>query len=120
MSEKVCVVCLKVCNSFVAATVYEMENGIDKVRTKNLGLCPEHREFFNEGMVAVIEIHQVTNEEEYNAMATWAEGRTGNMLYLPKEAVLTLVEEFPPNNAVLFCERDPFQRIRRASQDLWS
>lgn len=101
MSEKVCVVCLNVCNSSVAATVLELEDGIDKVRTKNLGLCPEHREFFNEGMVAVIEIHKVTNEEEYNAMASRAEGRTGNMLYLPKEAVLTLVD-FPPNNAVLF------------------
>jgi len=120
MSEKVCVVCLNVCNSSVAATAYELDDRIDKARTKNLGLCPEHQEFFKEGMVAVIEIHKVTNEEEYSAMASRAEGRTGNMLYLPKEAVLTLVDDFPPNNAVLFCEREPFERIKKASKDLWS
>lgn len=135
MSEKVCVVCLKmICSSVAAVPVYELDNRIDnpptthgilsgpdrpQVRPENLGVCPEHQEYFNEGLVAVIEIHTVRNQEEYNAMASRAEGRTGNMLYLPKEVIQTLVD-FPPNNAVLFCEREPFERIKEASKGIWS
>lgn len=135
MREKICVVCLKTCSSSLAAApVYELDDRIDNpptphgilsrsdrplVRPENLGLCPEHQEYYNEGLVAVIDIFTVRNQEEYKAMASRAEGRTGNMLYLPKEVILSLVD-FPANNAVLFCEREPFERIKKASKDVWS
>lgn len=67
----------------------------------------------------MIEIFTVRNQEEYDATVSQAEGRTGNMLYLPKEVVSRLAD-FPPNNAVVFCEREPFERIKRASKDVWS
>lgn len=79
----------------------------------------EHQGYFDEGLVAVIEVHVVRNQEEYDAIASRAEGRTGNMLYLPKEVIQTLVD-FPPNNAVIFCEREPFERIKEASKGIWS
>lgn len=134
MSEKLCVVCLKRCRSSVAATVYELDDRIDNppsplgilsgpdrpsVRPENLGLCPEHQEYYKEGLVAVIEIYTVRNQEEYNSMASRGDGRTGNMLYLPKELILKLAD-FPPNNAVVFCEREPFERIKEASKEVWS
>jgi hypothetical protein len=135
MAEKLCVVCLKACNQSVAATpVYELDDRIDTpptphgilsasdhrpVRPENLGLCPEHQEYYDEGMVAVIEIEMVRNQEEYNAVASRAEGRTGKMLYLPKELILKLAD-FPPNNAVVFCEREPFERLKEASKAVWS
>jgi hypothetical protein len=67
----------------------------------------------------LIEIEIVRNQEEYNAMASRAEGRTGNMMYLTKDVVLKLAD-FPSNNAVVFCEREPFERIKAASKDVWS
>ena len=134
MSEKLCVVCLKRCRSTVAATLYELDNRINNpprphglltdpdrppTRAVNLGLCPKHEEYYNEGLIAVIEINTVRNQEEYDALASQAEGRTGNILYLPKEVVLRLAD-FPPNNAVVFCEREPYERIKEASKDVWS
>lgn len=135
MSEKVCVVCLDVISSSVASVpMHALDDRIDNpptphgilsrpdrkpVRPENLGLCPEHQGYFDEGLVAVIEVHVVRNQEEYDAIASRAEGRTGNMLYLPKEVIQTLVD-FPPNNAVIFCEREPFERIKEASKGIWS
>jgi hypothetical protein len=133
MAEKLCVVCLKRCSGSVGATVYEVDDWIahpptphglsasntPPVRPENLGLCPEHQGYYKEGLVAVIEIDMVRNQEEYSAIASRAEGRTGNMLYLPKELIKKLAA-FPPNNAVLFCEREPFERIKEASKDVWS
>lgn len=132
MSEKLCVVCLKRCSSGVAAMLYELDDSIgdppnshgvlSQARPpcpENLGLCFEHQEYYKEGLVAVIEIDTVKNQEEYNAMASRAEGRTGNMLYLPKELILKIAD-FPPNNAVVFCEREPFERIKEASKSVWS
>ncbi|UPU37824.1 hypothetical protein M1B72_08985 [Geomonas paludis] len=135
MTEKLCVVCLKRFTGSVAAVaVHELDDRIDNpptphgilsgssrppVRAENLGLCPEHQEYYNEGLVAVIEIFTVRNQEEYNAVASQAEGRTGNMLYLPKEMVQKLAD-FPPNNAAVFCERETFERIKAASKDVWS
>lgn len=134
MNEKLCVVCLKRCSNSVVATVYELDDRISNpptphgilsgsdrppVRPANLGLCPEHQQYFDEGLVAVVEIYTLRNQEEYNAVASQAEGRTGNILYLPKETVQKLAD-FPPNNAVVFCEREPFERIKAASKDVWS
>jgi hypothetical protein len=133
MSERLCVVCLKTCNNSVAATLYELDDRINTAtphailsdpdrpptRPVNLGLCPEHQEYYKEGLIAVIEIDTVKNQEEYDAMASQAEGRTGNMLYLPREIIQRLAN-FPPRNAVVFCEREPFERIKAASKEVWS
>ncbi|GFO63666.1 hypothetical protein M1B72_08815 [Geomonas paludis] len=134
MTEKLCVVCLKRCSNSVAAELYELDDSIHPsstpqgilsrpdrppVHPENLGLCPEHQKYFNEGLVAVIEIQTVRNQEEYSAMVWQAEGRTGNMLYLPKEIIQKLAD-FPSKNAVVFCEREPFERIKKASKDVWS
>ncbi|MBJ6751361.1 hypothetical protein [Geomonas anaerohicana] len=135
MREKICVVCLRAFTTPAAPVmVYELNDWGDASPTAhgllpgpehppthqaNLGLCLEHEEYFKEGLVAVIEIETLKTQEEYNAMASRAEGRTGNMLYLPKEVVLRLAL-FPPNNAVVFCEREPFDRLKEATKDVWS
>ncbi|GFO64460.1 hypothetical protein M1B72_13545 [Geomonas paludis] len=135
MKEKVCVVCLKAFAASVAAVMAYVLDGRTNdapaphgilsgperppTRQLNLGLCPEHEEYFKEGLVAVIEIETVKSQEEYDAMASQAEGRTGNIIYLPKEVVVRLAD-FPPNNAVVFCEQEPFERLKEASKNVWS
>lgn len=135
MSEKVCVVCLEVISSSVAtAPACELDDSFDSPPTlhdilpgsnrqavcpDSFGLCPEHHEFFKEGLVAVIECFAVRNQDELDTLVSCAEGRTGNILYLPKEAMITLIN-FPPNNAAVFCEREMFTRIMEKLRNVWS